>query len=88
MGHLLRNSSLFRPFWPILGPVSSFLSPALRGPVELLEVADAQALQAASNNVEDSLWIVPDASHSRGYKAMPEEYISRVVSFFDRAIAA
>jgi fermentation-respiration switch protein FrsA (DUF1100 family) len=55
---------------------------------EIVPVADAQALQAASNNVEDSLWIVPDASHSRGYKAMPEEYISRVVSFFDRAIAA
>lgn len=55
---------------------------------EIVPVADAQALHAASNNVEDSLWIVPDASHSRGYKAMPEEYIFRVVSFFDSAIAA
>ncbi|MEE9247962.1 MAG: alpha/beta hydrolase, partial [Dehalococcoidia bacterium] len=53
---------------------------------EIVPVADAHALQAASNNV-DGLWIVPEAAHGRGYKAMPKEYISRVVSFFDRALA-
>ncbi|MFQ5873918.1 MAG: alpha/beta hydrolase [Dehalococcoidia bacterium] len=50
---------------------------------EIVPVADARLLHAATNNTENGLWIVPDAGHTRAYKSRPEEYIRRVVSFFD-----
>ena len=53
---------------------------------EIIPLSDAHRLHAASNNASDGLWIVSDASHVRSYKNRPDEYISRVVSFFDRAL--
>ncbi|MEE9199748.1 MAG: alpha/beta fold hydrolase [Dehalococcoidia bacterium] len=53
---------------------------------ETVPLADAHTLHDASNNAGDGLWIVPGASHVRSYRTYPEEYVSRVVSFFDQAL--
>ena len=52
----------------------------------IVPVDDAFQLHAASNNNDDGLWIVPGATHARAYWTCPEEYVSRVVSFFDRTL--
>ena len=35
-----------------------------------------------------AVWAVPDAGHTGGIKAQPEEYERRVIAFFDRELAA
>lgn len=47
---------------------------------------EAEALYAAAGNPK-ALWIVPEAEHRRVDKARPQEYISRVLAFFDRWLA-
>ncbi len=44
-------------------------------------------LHGACTSQGNCLWTVPDAGHVRSYLARPEEYIARVVEFFDRNLA-
>jgi fermentation-respiration switch protein FrsA (DUF1100 family) len=53
---------------------------------EVIPVAHAYRLFQASPNPENQLWIVPQAGHTRSYKALPDEYINKVASFFDTAL--
>lgn len=47
---------------------------------------EAEALYAAAGNPK-TLWIVPEAEHRRADEARPQEYMSRVLAFFDRWLA-
>ncbi len=40
----------------------------------------------ASRNPHSQLWIVPEAKHTQSYTSRPQEYISKVESFFDGAM--
>jgi dipeptidyl aminopeptidase/acylaminoacyl peptidase len=53
---------------------------------ETIPVAHAYRLLQASQNSQDELWIVPGAGHTKSYITHPEEYISRVTTFFDTAL--
>ena len=46
----------------------------------------ASNLLAASNNPLNELWLLPDVGHVEAYINYPEEYMSRVTSFFDEAL--
>ncbi len=47
-------------------------------------VGDAYVLQrAGAPNPNLRLWIVPGAEHVRAFKQFPQEYLSRVIGFFD-----
>jgi fermentation-respiration switch protein FrsA (DUF1100 family) len=47
--------------------------------------AQFEALQkAGANNPSLQSWVVPDAEHVRAYKKNPDEYMRRVLAFFDR----
>jgi fermentation-respiration switch protein FrsA (DUF1100 family) len=46
----------------------------------------ASRLLQASGSPENQAWIVPDAGHVRIYVTHPEEYMNRVIDFFDSAI--
>jgi fermentation-respiration switch protein FrsA (DUF1100 family) len=49
---------------------------------EVIPVAHAYRLFEASQNPENQLWVVAGARHTRAFKVQPDEYISRVASFF------
>lgn len=49
-------------------------------------VEHASRLYQAADNPNSQLWIVPDAGHVRSYIEHPEEYMDRVLSFFDGAL--
>ncbi len=53
---------------------------------ETIPVAHASRLMQASQNPRNELWVVPDTGHTRSYITHPEEYISRVTDFFDKAL--
>jgi dipeptidyl aminopeptidase/acylaminoacyl peptidase len=53
---------------------------------ETIPVAHAYRLLQASQNSQNELWVVPEAGHTRSYKAQPEEYVNRVTGFFDMAL--
>ena len=53
----------------------------------IISVQESQELHAISANEEDRVWIVEGAEHVNVYRKRPEEYISRVASFFRRHIA-
>lgn len=50
---------------------------------EAIPVRHAYRLLAASHNASQNLWVVPEAGHAKSFRRRPDEYISRVVSFFD-----
>ncbi len=50
----------------------------------MIPVAESRELHVVSDNNEDRVWIVPGAEHVNVYRKMPEEYILRVSSFFQR----
>ena len=50
---------------------------------ETVPLEHAYRLQDASQNPESQLWVVPEAGHVRAYITHPEEYISRITTFFD-----
>ena len=52
----------------------------------IISVSESQELHAISSNHEDRVWIVPGAEHVNVYRKRPDEYISRVVTFFRRHI--
>jgi len=47
-------------------------------------VEHALRLYHSSGNPRSSLWIVPEAEHVQAYKTRPDEYINRVVTFFNQ----
>jgi dipeptidyl aminopeptidase/acylaminoacyl peptidase len=53
---------------------------------ETIPVEHAYRLFQASQNSQAQLWIVPGAGHTKSYITHPEEYISRVIDFFDAAL--
>lgn len=47
-------------------------------------LSHAYQLQAAgASNPNLRLWVVPDAEHVRAYRKYPDEYLKRVIGFFD-----
>jgi uncharacterized protein len=51
-------------------------------------LSQAYALQqAAAGNPNMQSWVVPDAEHARAFKQHPEEFMARVLAFFDRWLA-
>ena len=47
------------------------------------EIMQSRLLKYAGDNAE--MWIIPEAGHCGGPKAIPEEYASRMIAFFDGA---
>ncbi len=54
---------------------------------ETIPVAHANRLYEASRNPSNRLWIVPGAGHVRAYAKQPEEYMAKVIDFFDTALS-
>lgn len=50
---------------------------------ETVPLEHAYRLRDASQSDESQLWVVPEAGHVRAYVTRPEEYISRITTFFD-----
>lgn len=46
----------------------------------------AYRLYEASQNPDDTLWIVPGADHVKAYVTSPAEYIDKVIAFFDNIL--
>ncbi len=53
---------------------------------ETIPLEHAYRLQQASQNPQNQLWVVPDASHVRSYVRHPEEYMNKITTFFDRVL--
>ncbi len=53
---------------------------------DIFSVERVERLLEASSNPQNQLWIAPQAEHVRAYKMYPEEYIKRVIEFFDSAL--
>ncbi len=67
--------------------------PKIKAPVMLIYgtadttvPTDQQQIVLAARKDADS-WVVAGASHARIYNAQPEEYLSRLLAFFDRSLA-
>jgi fermentation-respiration switch protein FrsA (DUF1100 family) len=45
--------------------------------------SDSQRLLAAASSPTAERWLVPGGTHTLSYEAAPDEYVRRVVSFFD-----
>ncbi len=50
---------------------------------ETIPLEHAYRLHQASQNPQNQLWVVADASHVRAYVRHPEEYMNRITAFFD-----
>ena len=51
---------------------------------ELIPVSHSYALQkAGASNPNLSLWVAPGSGHVKGFKNNPQEYMRRVIAFFD-----
>jgi len=53
---------------------------------DIFAVDHAYRLQQASQNPQNQLWIAPKAGHVRAYVKYPEEYITKITTFFDTAL--
>jgi fermentation-respiration switch protein FrsA (DUF1100 family) len=53
----------------------------------VIPLAETMALCLAAGNRENTVWIVPGAGHVKSYLHRPEEYVRRVVGFFQRAMS-
>lgn len=51
----------------------------------IVPVENALKLYHSSSNPNNKLWIVPEAGHVGSFKACPDEYIAKVIAFFDQA---
>ncbi len=49
-------------------------------------VENVVKLSRQSSNSEDQLWIVPEAGHVEASKVAEEEYITKIVEFFDKIL--
>jgi len=55
------------------------------GSDDLVPVSHAYMLQkAGANDPNLQMWIVPNAGHTRAFEHTPEEYLRRVIAFFDQ----
>ncbi len=50
---------------------------------EVVPLEHAYRLQQASQNPQNQLWVVPEAGHVRAYVTHPEEYMNKIIAFFD-----
>lgn len=55
------------------------------GQDDTIPLQHAYQLYEACRNPESRLWIIEEAGHSEAYNTRPEEYINRLVSFFEAA---
>jgi dipeptidyl aminopeptidase/acylaminoacyl peptidase len=53
---------------------------------DMIPVDHAERLFAASSKNDNQLWIVPQTGHTQAFKEHPEEFMSRVISFFDESL--
>jgi dipeptidyl aminopeptidase/acylaminoacyl peptidase len=53
---------------------------------DTVPVEHAYRLAEASKNPDSQLWVLPKAGHTNTYFVGPEEYINRVLNFFDKAL--
>jgi fermentation-respiration switch protein FrsA (DUF1100 family) len=53
---------------------------------DIFSVEHAERLLEASGNPQNQLWIVPQAEHVMAYRKYPEEYMKRVIEFFNSAL--
>ncbi len=54
---------------------------------DAIPVSHVYALQkAGGSNPNLSLWIAPGSGHVKGFKNNPQEYMKRVVDFFDTSL--
>jgi len=51
-----------------------------------IPVAHAYRLFEAADNPADELWVVTQAGHTQSYKSEPQEYLKRVIEFFDKGL--
>jgi dipeptidyl aminopeptidase/acylaminoacyl peptidase len=49
-------------------------------------VSHAERLFEASHNPNAELWLVSDADHTKAYQTHTDEYLFRIISFFDQAL--
>jgi fermentation-respiration switch protein FrsA (DUF1100 family) len=49
-----------------------------------IPLEQSRRVLAASRHPDTRLWIVPGAGHTDGYKLFPEEYVDKVVTYFER----
>jgi pimeloyl-ACP methyl ester carboxylesterase len=50
---------------------------------ELISLEDTRLLLDASTNPSSTMWEIPGAPHSEGYKTIPGEYIDRIAGFLN-----
>ena len=43
-------------------------------------------LYQAAGNPDNQLWLVPNAGHVRSFMVYPDEYMERILSFFDSGL--
>jgi pimeloyl-ACP methyl ester carboxylesterase len=55
---------------------------------DLTTLSQTQLLLAAATNPADTLWEIPGALHSEGYRTDPVGYVSRVSAFFNASLTA
>jgi fermentation-respiration switch protein FrsA (DUF1100 family) len=83
VGHKLANADAVR--WvPQLPPCALMLIHGGRDPY--VSTAAVKGLFAAAGEPKE-LWIVPEAGHRQVDKLQPDEYLGRVIGFFDRYLA-
>jgi fermentation-respiration switch protein FrsA (DUF1100 family) len=68
---------------PRIGPRPLFLIYATHGQGGEVELSPQYYAAAGEPK---TLWAMPDASHTGGITARPQEYERRVVAFFDHAL--
>lgn len=53
---------------------------------DIFSVEHAERLLEASNNTQNQLWIASQAEHVMAYRKYPEEYMRRVIEFFNSTL--
>jgi len=53
---------------------------------ETIPAEHARRLQQASQNPQNQLWLVPKTGHVDAYINYPEEYVNKIITFFDRVL--
>jgi fermentation-respiration switch protein FrsA (DUF1100 family) len=53
---------------------------------DMISVDHAERLFVASHTPDNELWTVLHTGHTQAFKERPEEFMSRVTSFFDESL--
>jgi fermentation-respiration switch protein FrsA (DUF1100 family) len=67
-----------RPIFFIHGANDGYIPPA--------NMAQLVFAARAASNANVQSWLVPGADHAQSFKTHPDEYMTRVVAFFDQAL--